>query len=243
MKPSLFKPPAKPLVKPQEIGALSNKCLNFLAPLARSKHYHDGEFIHQRGERKPGLSVVVAGAVSVGNYGIDGRYIQTTVLRPGESFGEFTLFSQLPRTHTAEAVGTSQVDHIGASVLKQAIRQEPELALELLTSLSTRLHRMLETVDDIQRLPMPVRLAKLLYSWTYEENQGFWVRHSQEQLAQRLGSSRMTISAALKHLEQDGLIQRYYQRIEILAPTKLARWLELHTQTLPLSQHGLNPSN
>lgn len=233
----------QPIVKPQGIGALSPKCLAFMAPLARSKQYCDGELIHQRGERKPGLSVVTAGAVSVGNYGMDGRYIQTTLLKPGESFGEFTLFSQLPRTHTAEAVGTTQVDHISAGALKQAIRQEPELAIELLSSLSTRLHRMLETVDDIQRLPMPVRLAKLLYSWTYEEDSGFWVRHSQEQLAQRLGSSRVTISSALKQLEREGLIQRYYQRIEVLAPRQLAQWLELHTQTLPLGQDGLNRLN
>lgn len=165
---------------------------------------------------------------------MDGRYIQTTVLGAGESFGEFTLFSHLPRTHTAEAIIDCQVDHIPPQTLKTALQQDSKLALELLASLSTRLHRMLEVVDDIQRLPLPVRLAKLLFVLMQPRDGTYWVEHSQEQLAQRIGMTRVSISAALKNLEQEMLIQRHYQRIHILDPQQLQQWLLDKTQTLPL---------
>ena len=202
--------------------------------MSQTRRYQAGELIHQRGERKPGLSIVVTGAVSVGNYGMDGRYIQTTLLGPGESFGEFTLFSQLPRTHTAEAVGLSEVDHIPPPVLKRALEQNPQLALGLLASLSTRLHRMLEAVDDIKRLPLPVRLAKLLLMLAHQDSGRYWVGYSQEQLAERLGMTRVSIATALKALEQDNLISRHYQRVEIIEPALMQQWLQLQTQTLPL---------
>jgi len=55
--------------------------------------YSDEQLIHSRGEIKPGLSIVRSGAVNVGVYGADGKFLMVAKLGPGETFGEFTIFT------------------------------------------------------------------------------------------------------------------------------------------------------
>ncbi len=217
-------------------GTLSDDCLSLLYPLGTLTPYQEGAIIHERGEKKPGLSVVSKGAVRVGNYGLDGRYIQTTLFGPGDSFGEFTLFSNLPRTHTAEAVGETEVVHITAPVFEQAIADHPKLAMGMLASLSTRLHWALEVMDDMLRMPLPVRLSKLIYAF-YQAAEGSEILHiTQEQLAERAGVSRVSISAALKKLEAQGLVRRRYNELEICDVAGLKLHINQSQQTRSLKK-------
>jgi CRP/FNR family cyclic AMP-dependent transcriptional regulator len=79
---------------------------------ANSTRYSEGQLVHSRGESAPGLSIVRKGAVRVGNVGVDGSYLTTSILGVGQCFGEFTLFASLPRTHDATAVGDTVVDQV-----------------------------------------------------------------------------------------------------------------------------------
>ncbi|GAA6151131.1 Crp/Fnr family transcriptional regulator [Pseudoteredinibacter isoporae] len=204
--------------------------MTLLEPLLSIRHYADGELIFARGEYKAGLCIVLEGSVKVGNYGTDGRYFLSKVLKPNESFGEFTIFSKLPRTHTAEACGESKVAYVSPGKLKKAIMNQPEIALQLLQSLSTRLHMSLEVMDDIKRLPVAVRIAKLLHELNREAG-GLDVRSlSQEELASQLGVSRMVVSSSLKELNQLGLINKAYRSIQIPNTQKLLAWIKERQQ-------------
>lgn len=220
---------------PQEsLGSLSSSCMALLEPLFKVKSYQDGEIIHARGERKAGLCVVLEGSVKVGNYGSDGRYFLSKLLKPYESFGEFTVFSQLPRTHTSEAKGETKIGYISPTKLKRALSTEPAIALALLQSLSTRLHLSLEALDDAKRLPVLVRVAKMIYAINLEEGK-IENRHlSQDDIATQLGVSRMVVSTSLKQLTELGLIKKGYRHIQIIDLEKFNAWLSEQQQTMEL---------
>lgn len=220
---------------PEEtLGSLSTSCMALLEPLFKTKNYQDGEIIHARGERKAGLCVVLEGAVKVGNYGTDGRYFLSKLLKPYESFGEFTIFSQLPRTHTSEAQGETKIGFISPVQLKRALSIEPAIAFGLLQSLSTRLHLSLEALDDTKRLPVLVRVAKMIYAINLEEGRIENRNLSQEDIATQLGVSRMVVSTSLKQLADLGLIQKGYRHIQILDLEKLCAWISEQQQTKEL---------
>lgn len=101
------------------------KCAKF-API---KEYSDGFTIHKRGELKPGLSIIYSGQVKVGNYGLDGKYQHTTTLLKADTFGEFTLFNNLPRTHHALAIGDTKVIQMSTSQFNQCVKEHPELSI------------------------------------------------------------------------------------------------------------------
>lgn len=198
-------------------------------------HHSDGSVIHERGDQKPGLSVVESGTVRVGNYGLDGHYIQTALLTRGESFGEFTLFSDLPRTHTAEAVGEASVIQLSEKPFKSALDQNPELALEIISSLSTRFYWTLEMLDDLKRLPLTVRTAKLILELLMRQGDFKNLEISQDQLAARLGVSRVSISKTLTKLENEKVLERGYGRLIIPDFSYLRRWIARSSQTGILS--------
>lgn len=220
---------------PQEsLGSLSSSCMALLKPLFKVKSYQDGEIIHARGERKAGLCVVLEGSVKVGNYGSDGRYFLSKLLKRYESFGEFTVFSQLPRTHTSEAKGETKIGYISPTKLKRALSTEPAIALGLLQSLSTRLHLSLEALDDAKRLPVLVRVAKMIYAINLEEGK-IENRHlSQDDIATQLGVSRMVVSTSLKQLTELGLIKKGYRHIQIIDLESFNAWLSEQQQTMEL---------
>ena len=217
------------------MGALPQKALAELSEIHQLHYFQDGELIHQRGDQGDGLSVVLSGAVKMGNYGSDGRYFLSKLLLPGESFGEFVVFANLPRTHTAEAVGDTTLGYISAQILEQALSKSPTLAHALLVSLSKRLHQSLEIIDDLKRLPLAGRLAKLLLAIARETQAHNAISISQDQIAAQLGVSRISISKSLKQLSQLGFVKTGYQTVYLTSPDKLATWVARQSQTVSLA--------
>jgi CRP/FNR family cyclic AMP-dependent transcriptional regulator len=201
-----------------------------LTRAAKTAQYSDGQMIHARGDAAPGLSIVRAGAVQVGNVGRDGSYLTTSVLGVGQCFGEFTLLAGLPRTHDATAVGETVVDQVPGKRFMRLYEEQVELSRALLTIALRRTHGLLEFVDDMRRLALPVRVAKfLLHHSTAAE---FAVR--QEEIAFTFGVSRVSMGKVLKQLELAGLIKRGYGRIKILNRALLATWVEDRLVVTPL---------
>jgi len=111
--------------------------------------YNDGQLIHSRGDVKPGVSIVMSGSVQVGVYGIDGVFVMTTVLGPGQTFGEFTLFAGLPRTHDVAASGATQINQVSANAFNRLYEAEPDISRALLSTTLVRTHRLLEMMDAL----------------------------------------------------------------------------------------------
>ena len=139
--------------------SLLSLCNQFGTPT----EYENGAMIHNRGDLKPGLSIVLAGQVKVGNYGVDGNYQLTTVMERGDTFGEFTLYASLARTHHAQAMSDCNVLQINESRFRKLEVAHPEVGVFLTRNLAIKLHATLERLDDILRLPTHVQLAKLIY--------------------------------------------------------------------------------
>lgn len=201
-----------------------------LTGVAKTAEYSNGQMIHSRGDSAPGLSIVRSGAVKVGNVGRDGSYLTTSILGTGQCFGEFTLLAGLPRTHDATAVGPTLVDQVSGKAFMRLYEAEVELSRALLTIALRRTHGLLEFVDDMRRLPLPVRIAKFLLNNSVGAN--FVVR--QEEIAFTFGVSRVSMGKVLKQLEVAGLIKRGYGRIEILDRALLATWVEDRLVITPL---------
>lgn len=190
--------------------------------------YQDGQLIHNRGDQKPGISIVVSGAVQVGVYGADGTFVMTSILGPGQTFGEFTLFANLPRTHDITASGETQINQITALAFERLYEEQQQISRALLTTSLVRTHRLLEMMDAIRRLPMRERTAKVLFTLlqTAGGEQSFDYRQSE--LAYALGVSRTSLNSALKQLRALGLVETGYGQINVPEPERLQRWVATH---------------
>ncbi len=196
--------------------------------------YTDGQLIHTRGQIKPGVSIVKSGYAKVGVNGLDGTFIMAGVLGPGESFGEFTIFTDLPRTHDVTASGTTEIYQIDEQRFNKLCDSHPELVKALLCSTLMRTHLLLELLDSMRRLPLKARAVKLLLSIAYTTGSQDFVRIRQTDLAESLGVTRVSLGKVVKKLSNEGLIELGYGKIRFPDRNRLERWLEQQSAT-PLS--------
>ena len=187
--------------------------------------YADGQFIQSRGDSKPGISIVRSGAASAGIIGIDGSISMTTILGPGQSFGEFTIFTELPRTHDVTATGETEIYQMSATRFTRLYDNEPELSRALLKTALIRSHVLLEMLDAIRRLPIRERTAKILRSMSHTAGNPNLLECRQSELAYTLGVSRISLNKALKQLADLNLIELGYGKIRISNPADLSDWV------------------
>lgn len=187
---------------------------------------NDGEMVHSRGDMRTGLSIVRSGLVRVGVYDREGNFIMASLLGPGQCFGEFTLFTDLPRTHDISAVGITEILQLPGRRFLDLCDAHPVLLRTLLGTSLGRVHILLEMLDALRRLPLPVRVAKtlLILTLTAGSASGFPCR--QADLASTLGMSRMSLNKALRVLVDRKLVELGYGEIRIPDRDALADWVD-----------------
>lgn len=185
----------------------------------------DGQYIHSRGDTDPGISIIESGAARAGIYGTDGEFILTSFLGAGHSFGEFTVFTELPLSHDISAVGPTTVLRIPSRTFLDLGEDEPAILMALMRATLMRSHILLEMLHAIRILPLVPRVAKFLLILTPPPPAKPRVRFKQADLAATIGLSRASLNRALTDLEQLGLIERRYGSIEVRNIDDLLAWL------------------
>ena len=162
-----------------------------------------GTVLFAEGDGGDQLYVIAEGKLKLGTSSGDGRENLLSILRPGEMFGELSLFDPGPRTSTATAVTDAKLLSLGQEKLLPWLAENPKVSLQLLASLAQRLRRTNEAVGDLVFSDVPGRVAKALIDlgerFGKKTDEGLFVHHdlTQEELAQLVGASRETVNKAL----------------------------------------------
>jgi CRP-like cAMP-binding protein len=117
---------------------LRSEYLDRLARVVRERTYEPGATILREGEYGIAFFAIIEGHVEVLRSGVEAPINR---LGPGESFGELALLSDVPRIATVRAV-----DQVRCAVLQRLdfldiVRDQPELAMHLLRTLSELLRQ------------------------------------------------------------------------------------------------------
>lgn len=224
--------------------------MDTLLSLGRRRAYGDGQIVQERGDDRAALSIVTRGEVAAGNLSLDGALLASALLRPGETFGELSLFAGLPRTQTLWAQGDVEIAHVPAARFWPLFDTEPALARALMSLTVARNHEVLEFVDAQRRLSLPARLAHLLLAASGDAaamgginvprkgatGQANEAVHAcrQEDLAMMLGVSRVAVGKALARLKALSLVTPRYGEIHLPDLAALRRWLARQDQRAAL---------
>ena len=208
--------------------------LDFLSPeqiatlraIGHLQNYSNGRFIQSRGDADTGLSIVQSGAAQAGIYSSDGGFVLTSFLGPGQTFGEFTVFTDLPRTHDLAAIGPTQILHIPAARFLSLCDEDPSYLFAMTRATLMRSYIALEMLHALRILPLVPRVAKYLLILSPDLPANPDVKFRQSDLAATLGVSRASMNRALSDLEDLGLITRKYAAIGINSIAGLSEWLE-----------------
>lgn len=193
------------------------------------KSFRDGQFLYHRGDPADGLWLIVKGQVKIGSYSDLGEMQVVAIMGEGDSFGELACFGQFPRVVDAQAMGLVEAYWITDSQLTKAMASSAEVTRELLRILATQLQEALNNMFFFRNMSAPQRLAQRLLALADGKTAPIDLHIRQQELAELIGVSRMTIATSLAELEKAGLIERHYRYLTVLNPAALQQWMERGT--------------
>jgi CRP/FNR family cyclic AMP-dependent transcriptional regulator len=188
--------------------SLSEADLQSFAELVRERSYPRGSVIVFEEDPGDALYVVAAGQVKVVLVAEDGREVILSVLGPGSFFGEMAILDEGPRSAHVIAMEESNLLILRRDDFHARLRAMPEVAISLLKEISRRLRRADEKIGSLVLLDVNGRLAHLLLRLADEERGDRITRRlTHHTIAQMIGSSRETVSRAMRGLVGRNVIE------------------------------------
>lgn len=173
--------------------------------------------------------LVLAGHVRLVAYGADRREVMLAVRGEGELLGEMAALGAQRRTASATAVGDVEVGFLPGDAFREYLRDHPDAALVLIRMLVRRLAEAdrdrvaLATQDSVGRVAKRLAEMALEHGAATHPGSGIELSLTQDELARWTGTTRETVSRALRLMRQLGWVQTANRSITVLDPTALQR--------------------
>jgi diguanylate cyclase (GGDEF)-like protein len=130
-------------------SGLADGELDMLTQVATETDYPGDSEIVREGDPGGSLLIVRAGEVRIVRERPVGEEVYICTFRPGDFFGEMSLFDGQPRSATARAVVDSRIIEIGGEPFMTAIAKTPKVALRVLAEIASRIRRTDETICEL----------------------------------------------------------------------------------------------
>jgi CRP/FNR family cyclic AMP-dependent transcriptional regulator len=219
---------------PDKLALLRNHSLFGLLPPAAIEHLGSymkrrtlprGSTIFAKGDPGTGLMGVLAGSVKISVPSADGRDIVLNIIHEDEIFGEIALLDGHPRTADATAMTDCELMVIERRDFIAYLRSQPDLTMQIIEILCSRLRRTSEQVQDVTFLDLPKRLAKALLRLIADaEGQASMrkVTITQREISQIIGRSRESTNKQLRIWAAHGWIRLERGAVTVLRREKIA---------------------
>jgi CRP-like cAMP-binding protein len=126
-------------------AGISAESMERLAAVSGEQEFAAGQFIVRQGQVGTGLYVILSGSVKV----LRGSE-ELTRLGKGEFFGELSVIDQQPRNASVEAAELTQVLALASWDLLALLESDPQLALNLIKGLVTRVRLAVDELAGAQ---------------------------------------------------------------------------------------------
>ena len=166
-----------------------------LATMMGDESHKRGDIIFNQGDYGDALYVIKKGSVRISQVSEDGHELILIVLRTGDFFGDMSLLDGEPRSAAAIAAEDSTLLTLRRTDFMRFLGQNPSAAVRVAR-----------------------RLLELLTIYGREVDGGHLldVRLTQTELAEMVGTSRVTVNKELSEMESAGVIKRVRRQILVL---------------------------
>ncbi|MFW6062381.1 MAG: Crp/Fnr family transcriptional regulator [Planctomycetota bacterium] len=193
----------------------------------RTRDLQAGEMLFTPTQPAERFYVVLAGQVRIYQLSPRGDRQIFHLFGPGNAFAEAAALSGGPYPAFAEASTKATVLLVARRTLLQAVRENPELAMGMISGLSAKLREFNRLIEELSLKEVPARLAGVLLRQARQAgSHSFRLSMPKRELAARIGTVSETLSRALAKLRKAGLVEVSGGDIQILDPEALEELAE-----------------
>jgi CRP/FNR family cyclic AMP-dependent transcriptional regulator len=210
-------------------ASLKPALLDELAGKLTPRSYRRGEVIFHQDDPGSAMHIVKSGQVKIATTSPEGEEVIIAILKNSDFFGELSLLDDKPRSANAVAMEATQTLMLRRGDFMDILDQHHEMVSAVLTSLSERLRRTDQLLEDAVFLDLPARLSKRLLELAQKHgvktDKGLEIdlRLTQQDLAAALGVTRVALNKHLGRLQDEDLISLESKRIIITRPEDLSK--------------------
>ena len=193
--------------------ALSEDVARALSSCSHRTTYPGGAILFVEGQTARGALILCSGKVKLTTTSKEGKVLIFKMVEPGEVIGLSSMISGDAYQMTAETVGPCLVNFVERDALMRLIERNGELGLRSALAVSLDFQAVCRDVHDlILARSSSEKLARLLLSWTSQDvpaSQAVRIHApaTHEEMAQRIGASRETVTRLLSSLKKRDLIK------------------------------------
>jgi CRP/FNR family transcriptional regulator, cyclic AMP receptor protein len=186
--------------------------LRIFESLKVTRNYPREKVLFVEGQPASGVYILCRGRVKLSTCSPDGKVIILNIAEPGEVLGLSAVLADIEYGLTAEVLEPCQVNYIQKEDFITYLKQNPEAALSAARQLASSCHRAQRMICSFGLSDsVIVKLAKLFLSWSVEAegvNGTLELKNSFTHLdmAGMIGSTRETVTRALRDLRERGLV-------------------------------------
>ena len=180
-----------------------------------------GELVWNQGDPADHAVLVEAGQLEVIRYSRQGEAAVLGLASVGEVCGEMSCLDGQPHSATLRAQQESQLRRMTRAQFLQWVSEDPVRQSQLLQRQNERLRQLSTQLSLVSFEPVMTRLARFLF-----EQDGPETRLTQQELGERLATTRESISKALSELARRGILRLGRGRITVENQALLEQLLE-----------------
>ncbi len=203
---------------------LDDQLLRAIASRGGVRSYAANAVLVTEEDRSDALFIILSGRVKAYGAAEDGREVVYATQGAGEYFGEMTLDGG-PRSASVMTLEPTTCAVVPGPDVREFLAQQPDFALHLIKKLIHLARASTEHVKSLALDDVYGRVTKLLRSLAREVDGVLTVpdKLTQQDIAERVGSSREMVSRVFKPLAEGGYVELRGGRIVLLKKLP-ARW-------------------
>lgn len=182
--------------------------------LRQPKQYHENQIIYQQGDPAESVYYLKSGKVKIYIASPNGFDKVLTTLTGGSLFGKASFFCRTPRTSSAVTLQPSEIIAADRRMMAELFQMRPGFAIELLEYLSKTIQMLSAHIDWLAFEQADRRIARFLCE-NYRPTVGT-IGYTHEDIGERLGLSRVTVSKTLSRFRKNGWLDTKYKEIDIM---------------------------
>lgn len=172
-----------------------------------------GQEVFCEGDPVDRFFIVLSGWVRLYRVNAAGHVTTVEIFGPGESFAEGAMHMDTGYPVSAEIIATGRLLEIPTSTFAARLRDDPNLALNMLAAMAIQLKKFIARQERMATLSAPQRVATFLLRFADHVETGddcavIALPYDKQLIASRLGMTPETLSRSFRRLRDVGVIVR-----------------------------------
>ena len=199
-------------------SSLSEKELQTLESLSITRSFPKNATIINEGDDAIAMYIIVTGKVRVYVSDNHGKEFILKTMGPGDYFGELSLLDDEKRSATVTTTENSTFSILHKKDVTSALMTNSKLSIGMLRSLTRDVRKLTDDVKTLALKDVYGRIRKVLQDLSVERDGEIIIEEklTQQDIANRIGSSREMVARILKDLTEGEYLKIEHKQFHLL---------------------------